>query len=101
MVSDTLTSLKSPPYRPGFVPVEDLEDAAQEAVRHQHARGVNIDQRDLALAGDRFDHVAAVDGLGHDARAGTSGRREFRISTGMLRSMAGITVAGCSTLAPK
>src|SRR5689334_17148521 len=24
----------------GFVAVEDLEDAAQEAVRHQHARGV-------------------------------------------------------------
>ena len=32
---------------------------------------------------------------------GASGRREFRISTGMLFSMAGSTVAGCSTLAPK
>ena len=31
----------------------------------------------------------------------TWGRREFRMSTGMLRSMAGSTVAGCSTLAPK
>ena len=31
----------------------------------------------------------------------TSGRREFRISTGMFFSMAGSTVAGCSTLAPK
>ena len=31
----------------------------------------------------------------------TSGRREFRIITGMLRSMAGITVAGCKTFAPK
>ena len=31
----------------------------------------------------------------------TSGRREFRISTGMFFSMAGTTVAGCSTLAPK
>ena len=32
---------------------------------------------------------------------GTSGRREFRISTGISFSMAGTTVAGCSTLAPK
>ena len=32
---------------------------------------------------------------------GTSGRREFRISTGMFFSIAGTTVAGCSTLAPK
>ena len=31
----------------------------------------------------------------------TSGRREFRISTGMFFSTAGTTVAGCSTLAPK
>ena len=43
-----------------FVAVEDFEDAAQEAVRHQHARGVDVDERDLALAGDRLDHVAAV-----------------------------------------
>ena len=32
---------------------------------------------------------------------GTSGRREFRIITGMFFSIAGTTVAGCSTLAPK
>ena len=31
----------------------------------------------------------------------TSGRRELRISTGMFFSMAGSTVAGCSTFAPK
>ena len=84
-----------------FVAVEDFEDAVQETVRHQHARGVNVDQRDLALAGDRFDHVVAVHRFGGDARAGTSGRRELRISTGMFFSIAGTTVAGCSTLAPK
>ena len=31
----------------------------------------------------------------------TSGRREFKISTGMFFSIAGTTVAGCRTLAPK
>src|SRR5580692_1700348 len=30
----------------GFEAVEDLEDAMQEAVRHQHAGGVNIDDGD-------------------------------------------------------
>src|SRR6185436_13907148 len=32
---------------------------------------------------------------------GTSGRRELRMRTGMFFSIAGTTVAGCSTLAPK
>ena len=31
----------------------------------------------------------------------TSGRRELRISTGMFLSIAGTTVAGCRTFAPK
>ena len=31
----------------------------------------------------------------------TSGRRELRIRTGIFFSMAGSTVAGCSTFAPK
>src|SRR5690242_14564197 len=31
----------------------------------------------------------------------TSGRRELRMRTGMFFSMAGSTVAGCNTLAPK
>jgi len=31
----------------------------------------------------------------------TCGRREFKIKTGILRSMAGTTVAGCRTFAPK
>ncbi len=31
----------------------------------------------------------------------TSGRRELRISTGMFFSIAGTTVDGCSTFAPK
>src|SRR5208283_174883 len=53
-----------------FEAVEDFEDAAQKAVRHQHARGMNVDDGDLALTGDRFDGVFAVNALGHDARAG-------------------------------
>src|SRR5580698_2072357 len=57
----------------GFEAVEDLKDAMQEAVRHEHARGVNIDHRDLAFAGDGCDGIGAVDGLGDDARAGDFG----------------------------
>ena len=60
---------RSRPCRRRLVAVEDFEDAAQEAVRHQHARGVDVDQRDLALAGDRLDDVVAVHGFGGDARA--------------------------------
>src|SRR5580700_3867888 len=56
-----------------FEAVEDLKDAMQEAMRHEHARGVNIDDRDLAFAGDGFDGIGAVDGLGNDARAGDLG----------------------------
>src|ERR1035438_4370856 len=51
-----------------FEAVENFEDAAQKPVRHQHARGMDVDDRDLALAGDRFDRVFAVYTLGHDAR---------------------------------
>src|SRR5262249_34673080 len=43
-----------------FEAVEDFEDAAQESVRHQHARGVDVDQRDFAFAGDRLHGVAAM-----------------------------------------
>src|SRR5438067_140002 len=53
-----------------FVPVEDLEDPAQEAMSHQHAGGLNVDQRDFPLTGDRLHDVAAADRLGDDARAG-------------------------------
>src|ERR1019366_4559490 len=56
-----------------FEAVEDLEDAVQEAVCHQHARGMDVHQRDFALAGDRFDHVGARDGLSNNARAGHFG----------------------------
>src|ERR1017187_6240860 len=48
----------------GFVAVENLEDAVQEAVGHQHARGVNVDRSDLALTGDRFYGVFAMHRFG-------------------------------------
>ena len=63
MVSETLTSRGRDHVHGRLVAVEDFEDAVQEAVRHQHARGVNVDERDLALAGDRLHHVVAVDAL--------------------------------------
>ena len=36
-----------------LVPLEDLEQPAQEAVRHQHPRRGDVDDRDVALARDR------------------------------------------------
>src|ERR1035437_3803225 len=57
----------------GFVAVENLEDAVQEAVGHQHARGVYVDGGDLALAGDRFYGVFAMHRFGGDARSGHVG----------------------------
>ena len=56
-----------------FVAVEHLEDPPQKAVRHQHARGLHVDNGDLALAGDRFDDVGAGHGFGHDSRASDLG----------------------------
>ena len=84
------------------MPVENFENAAQESVRHQHARRNNVDQRDIALAGDGADRTrpTAADSETISVPS-TSGLREFRIRTGMFFSMAGSTVAGCSTFAPK
>ena len=50
-----------------------------------------------------IDFTALAQGTASDTMRvpSTSGRREFRIRTGIFFSTAGITVAGCSTLAPK
>ena len=53
--------------------VEEFEDAMKESVGHEHTRGVYVDERDLAFAGDGFDHIAATHRLGDDARAGDFG----------------------------
>ena len=37
---------------------EHLEDAAQEAVRHQHPRRRDVDDRDVALAGERGERLS-------------------------------------------
>src|SRR5579863_6678079 len=54
----------------GFVAVEDLENAAEKAVGHEHARGADIHDGDVFFAGDGFDDVGAGDRLGGDAGAG-------------------------------
>ena len=69
----------------GRVPLERLEHAAQETVRHQHARRRDVDDRDAALAGDGGQRPSSAGGVGGDQRAGTSGRRLLRMRTGMLR----------------
>src|SRR5581483_3266482 len=52
-----------------FIAVKHLEYAPQKTVRHQHARGMHIDKRDLSLAGYRLDDVATRYGLRDDPRA--------------------------------
>ncbi len=46
---------------------------------HEHARGMDVDQRDAALAGDGLHDVLAVNGLGDDRVPSISGLRELRI----------------------
>ena len=81
--------------------LEHLEQPPQEAVRHQHARRRDVDDRDVALAGERRELAVAGARLRRDERAGFSGRRELRIRTGMFFATAGRIVLGCSTFAPK
>src|ERR1035441_2346903 len=75
----------------GFVAVENLEDAVQEALGHQHARGVNVDRSDLALTGDRFYGVFAMHRFGGDARSGHVGAAKVDlVLSDMAPNMAGI-----------
>ena len=54
--------------------------------------GLQAMERMGVLAGGGFDTISVPS---------TSGRRELRMRTGMFFSIAGRTVAGCSTFAPK
>ena len=78
----------------GAVGLEDLEEAAQEPVRHQHAGGRDLDDRDAALARQRR-HAAAA---GADAAVmrvpSPSGRRLLRMRTGMSAPPPGGSCSG-------
>ena len=53
------------------VALEHFEQPAQEAVRHQHSRGRDVDDGDVALAGERGDRPVGLQRrLGGDQRAG-------------------------------
>ena len=99
MVTDTLTS-EVVTTSTGVLALEDLEQAAQEAVRHQHPRRRDVDDGDVALAGKRGSGpswpsppaVMSVPGASGGASSGC-GRESLRT--------AGRMVLGCSTLAPK
>src|SRR6185312_2105955 len=52
-----------------LVAVEDLEDGAQVAVRHQHAAGDHVDDGESALNRDGLEWAAAMRGERDDARA--------------------------------
>ena len=79
--------------------LEHLEQPPQEAVRHQHARRGDVDHRDAALAGERGQRPPSLRPVGGDHRARcTSGRREFRMRTGMFLATAGRIVLGMQHL---
>ena len=101
-VTETLTSEVVTTSTGVLVPLEHLEQAAQEAVRHQHPGGGDVDDGDVLLGGQRGEGPVAGRPLGGDQRArACSARFELRMRTGMLRATAGWIVAGCRTLAPK
>ena len=52
------------------IPFEDLEHAPQEAVRHQHARGRDLDHGHVPLARDRRERTIGRRRLGGNRRAG-------------------------------
>ena len=85
-----------------LVPREDLEERAQESRRHEHAARDDVDRRDPLLAGDRA-HAGGPDGRREDRTSvpGRSGRGELRIRTGIPFSIAGASVSGWRTRAPK
>ena len=81
--------------------LEHLEQPAQEAVRHQHARRGDVDHRHVALARERRQLTRRARPSAVISVPGFSGRRELRMRTGMFFATAGRIVLGCSTLAPK
>ena len=102
IVTDTLTSDVVTTSTGGAVALEDLEDPAQESVRHQHARRGDVDDRDVALAGERRRSAGrSTGGSAVMSVPGASGRRLLRMRTGMSFETAGRIVLGCRTLAPK
>src|SRR6266481_1381366 len=51
--------------------IEYFENALQESMRHQHARGHHIHDGDSALCGDSFEVIAALWSSGGDSRTFT------------------------------
>ena len=81
--------------------LEHLEDAAQEAVGHQHAGRGDVDDGHVFLGGQPGERRAGRRRSRVISVPAPSGLHELRMRTGMLRSTAGRIVLGCSTLAPK
>ena len=86
------------------VTVEHAEDLREETVRSEHARGGHGDRRDVALPGDRAHEPARREVLVGELTDGRARRlRLMRVqdAPGRPASIAGRSVAGCSTRAPK
>ncbi len=68
--------------------VEHFEDALQESVRHEHARGDDVDDGDAPFGGNRLEVVAALRRAGSDARtlAGWITRIEYKNGNVFLHS---------------
>jgi hypothetical protein len=88
----------------GAVRVEHGEDPREEAVRHEHARRHDVHDRDPALVAIALTANRRSFARTPSARIvvpSPSGRRAFPTHTGILASMAGRSVAGWRTFAPK
>src|SRR5690349_19729409 len=52
-----------------LMPIKNLEYAVKKPVRHQHARRVDIHQRNVLLAGNRLHYIRRMYMAGDDPRA--------------------------------
>ena len=101
MVSDTLTS-EVATISTG---VSKRSNTSKMRFRNPCAINMRVEWMltSVILRLQAIDFTALEQGTASDTMRvpSTSGLREFRISTGIFFSTAGMTVAGCSTLAPK
>ena len=100
-VTETLTSDVVTTSTGGPVALEHLEDPAQEAVRHQHPGRGDVDDRDVALAGERGERLVDRRLRGDERAAAVGPAAVEDARPGCLCATAGRIVLGCSTLAPK
>ncbi len=92
---------RSRPYRQASRTGRTPRKCAEESVSHQHLVDTILTNVMFFLQAIERIELRDCGGLDTISVPSDSGRREFRMRTGMFFSIAGRTVAGCNTFAPK